>query len=426
MQFERWTKKTLGEVTSWLSGGTPSKVEPAFWGGSIPWISASSMKTSRLADSAERITQAGLENGSRLVQANTILLLVRGSELHKRVPIGITTQPVAFNQDVKALIPHKGVDAQFLFYWLLSQRDSLLQKVEDTGIGAGKLDTKVVMSLPILLPNPAEQKLIASFFKTIDAKIELNQRMNETLDGIGRAIFKSLFVDFNQAPGTGNRAHPLSPRSTRSKIGFIPSGWRAGTIRDCCTRIENGGTPLKSETGYWRPAVVPWLTSGEVRQKIVFETENRISEIGLLNSSAKLWPAGTTVVAMYGATAGQTTYLAEEMSANQACCGLVPKDNFGFYIYLHLSKSMAGLANMARGSAQQNLSQQLIADFPIIIPSEDVLCAFNSLCDSLFQQWIHNLRNSRSLTALRDQLLPRLVSGEIHIKQAEKPMEARV
>jgi len=209
-----WQEYTLGALTDWSSGGTPSKDNPVYWGGAIPWISASSMKTGRLYESDRTITDAGLEHGSRLAQPGAVLLLVRGSELHKRIPIGIAVRPVAFNQDVKALLPRAGIESSFLYYWLSGNANLLLQKVEHTGIGAGKLDTRVMQALPIQLPPLPEQRAIAHILGTLDDKIELNRRMNETLEAMARALFKSWFIDFDPVRRKAARArNQPSPRS---------------------------------------------------------------------------------------------------------------------------------------------------------------------------------------------------------------------
>ncbi len=198
-------------------------------------------------------------------------------------------------------------------------------------------------------------------------------------------------------------------------MGRCRGGWRVGVFKDRCKRIENGGTPKRSEPKYWEPGTIPWLTSGEVRQSIVILTENFISNEGLANSSAKLWPSGTTVVALYGATAGQVCFLAKEMCANQACCGLIPIENMRFYIYLRASLSIEAFKRQTRGSAQQNLSQLIVADFPIIIPDSGVLEQFDKAVEPIFGKWISNLYESYTLAALRDSLLPKLMSGEIQV-----------
>ncbi len=267
----------------------------------------------------------------------------------------------------------------------------------------------------ILVPPLPEQKAIASILGAMDDKIELNMKMNETLEAMARAIFKSWFVDFDPVPGIGPHKEWQD-----SPLGKIPKEWMVGKVEDCCNRVENGGTPRRYEVSYWNPATVPWLTSGEVRQDIVITTENKISEEGLTNSSAKLWPKGTTVVALYGATAGQVCLLANEMCANQACCGLVPLPNMQFFNYLYISSSVQQFEQLARGSAQQNLSQQIVADLQVIIPDTTVTEKFEEVLRPLFDKQILNLEQSLTLASIRDALLPKLLSGEIRVKDVER------
>jgi type I restriction enzyme S subunit len=280
--------------------------------------------------------------------------------------------------------------------------------------------------IPIVTPPLPEQRAIAHILGTLDDKIELNRRMNETLEAMARALFKSWFVDFDpvRAKAEGRQPYGMDAETAAlfhdsfedSPLGEVPRGWRVGKLRECCLRVENGGTPRRDEPEYWEPGTVPWLTSGEVRQSIVVETENFISEEGLANSSAKLWPSGTTVVALYGATAGQVCFLAKHMCANQACCGLISAESTRFYLYLYTSSSVEAFIQQARGSAQQNLSQQIVADFPTLIPASEVLKSFENRVRPLFEKWIANLNESRTLAALRDTLLPKLLSGEIRVK----------
>jgi type I restriction enzyme S subunit len=137
--------------------------------------------------------------------------------------------------------------------------------------------------------------------------------MNETLEAMARAIFQSWFVDFDpvraKAKGRDTGLPPeiaaLFPSELVEVEGReVPKGWGVGTISEWCIRVENGGTPRRDNPEYWNPPKIPWLTSGEVRQDITISTENMISELGFANCSAKMWPKGATIVALYGATAG--------------------------------------------------------------------------------------------------------------------------
>ena len=148
----------LGDVTKWASGGTPSKETAEYWGGDIPWISASSMYTDYVDSSGLYITLRGLKNGSKLAYKNSILILVRGSMLWNKIPVGIAARRVSFNQDVKCLIPHADeLTTGFLLYWFLTYEHRLMNMVTGTGIGAGKLDTTDLQGLDVFLPPLAEQ-----------------------------------------------------------------------------------------------------------------------------------------------------------------------------------------------------------------------------------------------------------------------------
>ena len=346
-------------------------------------------------------------------------------------------EPTTFESSIIRARPNSKIADSYYLYYLFNSPygtyilDTIRRQVAVSGITGTDL-----VKLPIPLPPLSEQKAIAHILGTLDDKIELNQQMNQTLEAIAKAIFKSWFVDFDpvrakmegrQPVGMDAATAELFPDSfEESALGLIPKGWRVGTLRDCCQKIENGGTPKRSESTYWNPNVIPWLTSGEVRQKIVFSTENFISEQGLLNSSAKMWPSGTTVVALYGATAGQVCLLAEAMCSNQACCGLNPSQNMKFFLYLKVSSSVELLEQQARGSAQQNLSQQLVADFSCVIPSIYIMKNFEQYMTPLFSKWIANLKKSCTIAKIRDTLLPKLMSGEIRVKEAETMIEEAV
>ena len=271
-----------------------------------------------------------------------------------------------------------------------------------------------------------EQERIVNVLGALDDKIENNRRMNETLEEMARAIFKSWFVDFDpvHAKAAGNApAHMDAETAALFPSSFgddgLPVGWKYGEINELCKQIENGGTPKRGMPDYWDPKEVNWLTSGEVRAPIVINTENFISIAGFKNSSAKLWPPKTTVVALYGATAGQVTYLAIEATANQACCGLQALEGCSQYVFFALSTSTERLALGARGSAQQNLSKGLVSEFEVKIPPLEILEAFDKATANLTEKSIANLVENQTLAELRDTLLPKLMSGEIRVADAE-------
>jgi len=195
-----WKEVCLGDLTKWSSGGTPSKNNPLYWNGTIPWISAKNMPDGWVDDAEPKITELGLNNGSRLAPPKSILILVRGSGLYNRRYICITRKAVAFNQDAKCIEPNDEVLPEFLYYWLRGNDKSLVSLLETTGIGAGKFDTKRLQQLRVVLPSLQEQKKIISLLCPLDDKIELNNKINENLEQQAQTLFKKWFIENPDVP----------------------------------------------------------------------------------------------------------------------------------------------------------------------------------------------------------------------------------
>jgi len=188
-----WEVKKLGTETTWNSGGTPSKQEESYWDGDIPWISASSMRGFKYFDSDLKITNAGLSNGSRLATTGSLLLLVRGSMLFNKIPVGIATKDVAFNQDVKSIKTKPSINNEFLLYWFFASENKLLNMVSGTGIGAGKLDTQDLLAMDLSIPTIPEQTKIANFLTAIDDKIAQLSQTAQLLTDYKKGVMQQIF-----------------------------------------------------------------------------------------------------------------------------------------------------------------------------------------------------------------------------------------
>ena len=188
-----WENITLGKIAKFISGGTPSKDVADYWKGSIPWISASSMHDIKIEKSDFSITDSAVKAGARIAEKGTLLLLVRGSMLHKRIPMGISAIDVAFNQDIKALELKGNITAEYLIYFLSARESELLGQVTSTGIGAGKLDTLNLKEFPVVIPVAKEQQKIADCLSSLDALIAAQADKLDALKTHKKGLMQQLF-----------------------------------------------------------------------------------------------------------------------------------------------------------------------------------------------------------------------------------------
>ncbi|WP_058569304.1 restriction endonuclease subunit S [Xylella fastidiosa] len=445
-----WVETTLGALTDWASGGTPIKSNPEYWDGNIPWISASSMKSGRLSKSDRMLTSQGLERGSRLARKGEVLMLVRGSELHKRIPVGVATRDVAFNQDVKALCAKDGIVSSFLYYWLTGNEAMLLTKVEHTGIGAGKLDTDVLKNLPVYLPPIEEQHAIAKILGTLDDKIELNRRTNETLQAMARALFKAWCVDFEPVraklegrwqrgeslPGLPAHLYDLFPaRLIESEWGEIPEGWEYVSFGSLLESTIGGDWGKEFPEGDHSEAVsiirgtdFPDVSSGGVgKAPIRYTTAKKLASRQL--------QAGDIVVEISGGSpiqpTGRSIFIMEatlERFSNAVVCASFcrrfrPKSTeLGVLIFMHLQHIYASGSTWEyqhQSTGIANFQTTYFLDVEMVaIPSAQLLGRFASKTQALLEKISSN--ENVELVKLRDTLLPKLISGELCVPDAER------
>ena len=381
------------------------------------------------------------------IQENDVLITLVGNGYGQ---VALTpSEKCVIIQNTIGLRCNSDNDNIFLYYLLKNNRKALM----NLNIGAAQPSIKVgnLTSLEFQFPPLSEQKAIAHILGSLDDKIELNRQMNETLEAMTQALFKSWFVDFDpvidNALAAGNAIpDTFAKRAEQRKgiekkdhsdtqnlfpdefefteeMGWIPKGWVVDDISTLCEKIQSGGTPRRNVPEYWEDSTIPWLTSGEVKQTIIIKAENKISESGLSNSSAKWLTSGATVVAMYGATAGQVAYIDKPLTTNQAVCGLIPKKGYQFFNYVTLSRAVAHFEGRATGSAQQNINKGMIESTRVVVPSSISSDSFEEYCEVIFSKWIKNLHENETLAKLRDTLLPKLMSGELRIPDAEVLVE---
>jgi len=190
---EGWKVALLGDLATFVSGGTPSKQNLDFWGGEEPWISGKDLKSHYLNSSIDKLTSKGFFSAKKAPEGAS-LILVRGMTLLKDFPVGYATREVAFNQDLKALIPNKNIDGLFLSFLLVAQKENILKLVSVAGHGTGRLDTTLIKSLTVKIPIHDEQKKIAQILSTWDKAIATTQRLLANSQQQKKAMMQQLLT----------------------------------------------------------------------------------------------------------------------------------------------------------------------------------------------------------------------------------------
>ncbi len=286
----------------------------------------------------------------------------------------------------------------------------------------------------LALPDIQEQKAIAHILGTLDDKIELNRKTNETLEAMAKALFKSWFVDFDpvrakiegRPTGLPSEISDLFPDSFEdSELGEIPSGWSISCVNDLCEWVSSGGTPSRSRKDFWENGNIPWFKTGELNDAPLLDSAEKINELALGNSSCKYWEAGTILFAIYASpTVGRLGVLTESGTSNQAAAGLKAKVGIGTpFLRRTLLFSRDELQNIAVGAAQQNINVQILKDHKVVAPGSSLATIYSKTISPLDEQQICLAKSTREFCLLRDALLPKLISGEIRITDAEKMLE---
>ncbi|MGP8247916.1 MAG: restriction endonuclease subunit S [Bryobacteraceae bacterium] len=428
---DKWRLTTLGQLTDFLSGGTPSKDVPDYWGGTVPWVSAKDMKQFRLDDTEDHVTADGVGNGTKLVPAGTVLLLVRGMTLLNDVPICVTGRPMTFNQDVKALRPNAGVRSDFLSYLLLGNKERLLGLVDLAGHGTGRLNSDELRALDVVLPPEPEQCAISRILTALDDKIELNRRTNATLESIARAIFKSWFVDFDpvRAKAEGRRLAGMDAETAAlfpARFNGSDAGsWTRATVSEVA---EINGWTLSERDDLPRIEYVEisGVMKGDILKTTWYDRRNAP------NRARRRLRRGDTVLSTVRPDRG-AYFLAlhphEQMIASTGFAVITPRSVPWSFLYCAATRKeiFEHLGAQADGGAYPAVSPEIIGKWELWLPANSsILGRFHSTCAPLLEQAEADRRMSQTLAELRDALLPKLLSGAIRIRDAEKVVEEHV
>lgn len=334
-------------------------------------------------------------------------------------------EQVIYSGDIVKAVPKKeGLSPEFLYNVLRVKFFRQKAAYASTGSTVRRIPVEVLERLEVPVPPKEIQDAIANHIELIDRKIETNFRIAVDLEQIAQTCFQSWFVDFDPVHAKSRGLEPegldidtagLFPDAFQeSDLGDIPKGFTQVRFDSFC-EVLLGGTPSKSKPDYWDGSI-PWINSGAINDYRIVEATRFITELGLGNSSCKLLPKGTTVIAITGATLGQFSRVEIETTANQSVIGIRPFDNaFKDYVYLWVSKNIGLLTAKSTGGAQQHINRNDVCEQFVLLPPPELALKFSQVMEPIFESISNLLFQNLTLVRLRDSLLPRLVSGDLGI-----------
>jgi type I restriction enzyme S subunit len=460
-----WKSVLLNEVVDKIvGGGTPSKSIPSYFEGDIPWMTVKDMNKTYLTDTVDHITQEAVENSStNIIPADTPIIATRMS-LGKIVRASFDS---AINQDLKALFVNEEVDKYYFELWYRSQRI----KIESLGTGTTVKGVRleVINALVFLLAPLAEQKRIVEKLDEVLAQVDtikarldgipsllkrfrqsvlasavsgkLTEEWREENDSKGFEL--SEFAKFweNEYSKTGKKYSATKAIENSQVSSILPNSWLdtcVGKIFD----VHVGATPSRKEQMYWE-GDIPWVSSGEVAFSFITETNEKITECGLSNSSTKIHPDGTVMLAMIGQgkTRGQPAILRIEAAHNQNTAALrVPEGMcVSEFLYYCLWEKYEETRRVGSGNNQKALNKSAVQNLRFPCPPYNEQKEIVRLVDQYFafaetieaqvkkaQARVNNLTQSILAKAFRGELVPQDPNDEPADKLLERIAQARI
>jgi type I restriction enzyme S subunit len=331
----------------------------------------------------------------------------------------------------------KKIHPRFL-RWLIRSPDWWEQVGKYINVGAvfDSLKCKEIPHFELNIPPLTAQKEIALLLGGLDDRITLLRETNATLEAIAQALFKSWFVDFDPVRAKAEGRQPegmdaptaaLFPDSfEESELGLVPKGWLVKPIGDAVECL-GGGTPDTKEPNYWEPAEHAWTTPKDLsglQSPVLLRTERKLSALGLAKVSSGLLPAGTLLLSSR-APIGYLAIAQMPIAVNQGYIAIPPAGQLSpLYMLFWCRQNMEGIKARANGSTFMEISKKAFRPIPALVPTVDVLDVFANIGEPLFARLIENERQAQTLTQLRNTLLPRLISGQLRLPEAELMLDA--
>ncbi|MEL6965843.1 MAG: restriction endonuclease subunit S [Pseudomonadota bacterium] len=434
MNFE---KICLGDVCTFQEGYVnPSQKISEYFDGPIKWLRANDLNNAFVYETSRTLSKRGFESAGKsavLFEPETLAISKSGTIGR----LGILKDHMCGNRAVINIKPDPNLaDPLFVFYALLHDQHQISTLAD--GSVQKNLYVSALSGFEYFTPSLSDQVRVSRTLASLDDKIELNRRMNETLEEISRALFRDWFVDFGptrrQMEGATDptaimgQAFPPQKAATLAplfpaKLGEdgLPEGWYKQPVGELA-EIVGGGTPNTKTDEFWEGGTHLWATPRDLSKLsgvFIGDTERKLTDAGLAKVSSGLSPKGSVLMSSR-APIGYLAIASQPVAVNQGFIVIRPTDQLPTqFAKLWCEANMETIEANANGSTFQEISKKNFKPILATVPSADVMTAFSNFAGLLFEKVQANEQENQTLAALRDLLLPKLMSGEIRLKDAE-------
>lgn len=401
--MNEWKEVKIGDVCSVKRGASPRPIQNFMCKNGMPWVKIADATRSNsryIYSTEEYIIEAGVPK-SRTVTPGTLIVSNSATPGLPKI-MGITG---CVHDGWLIIDDFKGVLKEYMYYKFIDIRRVLSNQAN--GSVFLNLKTDIVKDFPIKMPSIQEQEIIVAFLENIDAKIECNQKICENLEAQAQALFKHWFIDF--APFKDGKF-------VESDLGMVPEGWRIGKLEELGD-VVGGATPSKSEESYYTSKGIAWLTPKDLsnkRLKFTSRGEIDLTQEGYNSCSAKLMPKGSVLFSSR-APIGYLTIAKNDICTNQGFKSVVPKYAGTAYIYYLLKVNTKRIERMSSGTTFKEASGSLMKSLAVLIPPKNIIDNYESSVADIFNEQELKEQENLCLSALRDALLPKLMSGQIKL-----------
>jgi len=428
-----WKNVTLGDLGRIVTGKTPLTAVEGNFGGQIPFVTPSDMDGRRtISTTARNLTEVGAASvkGSQ-IPAGSVMVSCIGSDTGKAVIAG---RDCVTNQQINSIVVDDRFSSEFVYYNLSTRKDEIRHQAAG-GSAQPILNKGDFSRLEITLPPLAEQKAIAAVLGALDDKIELNRRMNATLEAMARALFQSWFVDFDPVRAKLDGSQPFGmdkgtaaffpEHFEHGEHGLLPIGWRHAAIEDVCA-INAWTLGRNDDLETLEYVEISEVSRGNIANIATYTRGEEPSR------ARRRLHHGDTVLSTVRPDRG-SYFLAlnppENRVASTGFAVLTPTKALWSFIHAAMTQPEVSdhLGQMADGGAYPAVRPEIIGAMKVAMPNESkILEAFHRTCAPLFEQAEANRTQSRTLASLRDTLLAKLLSGELSIEEECRAMKGKV